>query len=467
MWSFFGKDPSEAGTSIFFNEFHQAVGRQIFRGTSKLFRFARSTLHGSGSTAPTASPSVRSAVATPSRTSDAPASPAPSTAHNSHLLALPGIRLNGASPHSPSSYMTPSKSQSAPMLGGGRAPGSHVKIYPKHMCAEDHHYEQAFERRENHRLLRRQHHFVSESHGREARKKVEFIDPEMVAPSTTPTKADNDITSAVIEPLLLDPNGWTPSSSRAFTLLSVDEIHALCDKVTAILGNEDICVEVPAPAKVFGDIHGQIGDLLNFFTTFGSPNHFTGDIELVNYVFLGDYVDRGAHSVEVVVLLLSLKLRYPGQVFLLRGNHEDGEINAHYGFKAECVERFPHGEGEAVWHAFNAVFNWLPVAGVIQVRGCGGVQNWCMKWLVAVYICAPCRGCVCHGAITRHSLTHTQTHTHTITPNHTRSHIHTITHNHSQSHTITHDHTRSRTNPLFPPLAREKSSAATAAWARR
>lgn len=79
--------------------------------------------------------------------------------------------------------------------------------------------------------------------------------------------------------------------------------------------------------QVFGDIHGQFPDLLEFFTTYGCPNHRTGDIRYVNYVFVGDFVDRGKFSLEVIVLLFSLKLRHPDRVCLVRGNHEDRLIN--------------------------------------------------------------------------------------------------------------------------------------------
>jgi len=78
-------------------------------------------------------------------------------------------------------------------------------------------------------------------------------------------------------------------------------------------------LNVMAPVKVFGDIHGQLPDLLTFFKTYGSPNHRTGDIHFVSYLFIGDFVDRGCYSLEVMTLLLCLKLRYPERIFLVRG----------------------------------------------------------------------------------------------------------------------------------------------------
>ena len=80
-------------------------------------------------------------------------------------------------------------------------------------------------------------------------------------------------------------------------------------------------LKVDAPVKVFGDIHGQYQDLMRFFDLWGTPDE-NGDIECYDYLFLGDYVDRGSKSVEVMILLMILKLRYPLRICLLRGNHE-------------------------------------------------------------------------------------------------------------------------------------------------
>jgi hypothetical protein len=55
--------------------------------------------------------------------------------------------------------------------------------------------------------------------------------------------------------------------------------------------------ELSAPVKIFGDLHGQFGDLMRLFEEYGSPNT-AGDITYIDYLFLGDYVDRGSHSLE-------------------------------------------------------------------------------------------------------------------------------------------------------------------------
>ena len=93
------------------------------------------------------------------------------------------------------------------------------------------------------------------------------------------------------------------------------EVRELCCRARDILMMEQNIQKVKSPVTICGDIHGQFYDLIELFK-------IGGDCPNTNYIFLGDFVDRGFHSVESFLLLLSLKVRYKDRIHLIRGNHE-------------------------------------------------------------------------------------------------------------------------------------------------
>ncbi|KAI6685367.1 hypothetical protein NL676_031280 [Syzygium grande] len=163
--------------------------------------------------------------------------------------------------------------------------------------------------------------------------------------------------------------GTPESASAARKLLDRQmSINSVPKKVIAhLLKPRGWKPPLKAPIKIFGDLHGQFGDLMRLFDEYGAPST-AGDIAYIDYLFLGDYVDRGQHSLETITLLLALKVEYPSNVHLIRGNHEAADINALFGFRIECIERMGERDGIWAWHRINRLFNWLPLAALIEKK---------------------------------------------------------------------------------------------------
>lgn len=154
-----------------------------------------------------------------------------------------------------------------------------------------------------------------------------------------------------------------------------------------VLASEPTLVDVGAPVRIFGDIHGQFRDMLLLLQDFP----FDGE-HGTTYVFNGDFVDRGRHQLEVITLLMALKIAFPHCVQLLRGNHEDIEMNKHMGpcgFCHHCFRRLGPQMGWQVVSAISEVFNVLPLAclacqQILVLHGGIGAGNWDLESLRTV-----------------------------------------------------------------------------------
>ena len=143
-------------------------------------------------------------------------------------------------------------------------------------------------------------------------------------------------------------------NGRGF-VIDEQNLTKLISDTTSILDYEPAFLELSGAFRIVGDIHGDIVSLMRIFDEFGYPSTKN------RFLFLGDYVDRGKHSIEVLELLFALKLLFPTSLYMLKGNHECTDICSNYGFRAECGKR----STQAVFAAFCEAFAALPVCAVI------------------------------------------------------------------------------------------------------
>ncbi|CAM9121481.1 unnamed protein product [Pylaiella littoralis] len=143
---------------------------------------------------------------------------------------------------------------------------------------------------------------------------------------------------------------------RTGGILPEKDIISLCQKAREILGAESNVQPVRCPVTICGDIHGQFYDLLELF-------RIGGDCPSTNYLFMGDYVDRGYYSLEVVSLLVALKVRFKDRITILRGNHESRQITQVYGFYDECLRKYGNA---SVWNCFTELFDYLPMTALVE-----------------------------------------------------------------------------------------------------
>ncbi len=171
---------------------------------------------------------------------------------------------------------------------------------------------------------------------------------------------------------LLRPKDWAINQMDRQFIFKKEDIIQLANECKAVVSAQPMVLRVRAPVKVFGDFHGQYQDMMRFFDLWRAPAELSqdGDIDSYDYLFLGDYVDRGANSLETICLLMALKVKYPAQIHLLRGNHEDPSINRVFGFAEECEERLEDDVDDmsSVFRTINGLFEWLPLAALIDGR---------------------------------------------------------------------------------------------------
>ena len=143
---------------------------------------------------------------------------------------------------------------------------------------------------------------------------------------------------------------------KEYKQVTAPHIKTICNKAKEIFATESNVLLVKSPVILCGDIHGQFHDLLEIFQLGGYPPE-------TNYLFIGDYVDRGHDSVETIIFLLCLKIQYPSRIYLTRGNHECVNVSMTYGLYDEVLQKYRSLD---VWNILTDLFNYLPLAALIE-----------------------------------------------------------------------------------------------------
>lgn len=175
-----------------------------------------------------------------------------------------------------------------------------------------------------------------------------------------------NIVKPPVKPLdhdLLFPNGEDSAPAweilrdyfKAEGKITKEDAITIIHQAKRLLHAEPNILKVDYPVNVVGDIHGQYYDLLTVLNSAGSPAE-------MQYLFLGDYVDRGSFSVEVMLLLYAIKINYPWTFHLLRGNHECRQLTSHFNFRMECEHKYDR----EVYEHFVDSFNSMPLCAIIN-----------------------------------------------------------------------------------------------------
>ena len=168
------------------------------------------------------------------------------------------------------------------------------------------------------------------------------------------------------------PKEWQDYPEREEFPFKIAHILELIEECKMIVSSQPILLKMKPPCKVFGNLHGQYTDLMRFFDVWKFPGEDAqgGDISANEYIFLGNFIDKGSYSLEVICLLMALKVKYPDQIHLIRGAHEDRNINYTAGLGDECKQRLGEDidDENSVFNKLNEFFEYLPLAASIKKK---------------------------------------------------------------------------------------------------
>mmetsp|Transcript_40641 Transcript_40641/g.128150 ORF Transcript_40641/g.128150 Transcript_40641/m.128150 type:complete len:616 (-) Transcript_40641:113-1960(-) len=197
----------------------------------------------------------------------------------------------------------------------------------------------------------------------------------------TPARQDAGLLLSLLEPLMASANSFSnhcspqtsplvrPSTEGLRSSMLKDAIINVVYHAKNITAKENRLLDIPSPCYVLGDVHGNLHDL-NFFIKMLWPAGLAASAG--NFLFLGDFVDRGMDSVVVVAYVMAMKILFPAKWWLIRGNHETREVNGntdHYregSFLKQCIKIFGEVDGHLVWESVNNFFDTLPLAATID-----------------------------------------------------------------------------------------------------
>ena len=163
----------------------------------------------------------------------------------------------------------------------------------------------------------------------------------------------NSQSAQILISLITSPKN-TPGQ---YLQLPIQHVTKVVQQAHKTFEQQPLHLPLGPPINICGDIHGQLFDLLRLFQLRGAPPK-------ANYLFLGDYVDRGKNSVATLMLLLSYKVIYPENFFMLRGNHEFPQMNIDYGFYSECHQHYDL----KLWKMFTSCFSMMPITALIDKK---------------------------------------------------------------------------------------------------